>query len=204
MRVLGVDAGFHGAAGPPAAVLLDRDGTLVVDVAYNSDPEQVSPMPGARRALDRLRSAGIPTAVITNQSGIDRGLIRPDQVEAVNRRVEELLGPLGPWFVCPHRPDEGCPCRKPRPGLVLAAAAALGLRPVDVAVVGDIGTDMDAARAAGARGILVPTPVTRPEEVAAADEVAADLLAAVDRLLAPPAQGPPARQDLDRARRAAG
>src|SRR5581483_7454468 len=89
-------------AGRPAAVLLDRDGTLVHDVPYNGDPDRVVPVPGARAALDRLRAAGVPTAVISNQSGVSRGLLSRNAVEAVNRRVEELLGPLGPWFVCFH------------------------------------------------------------------------------------------------------
>jgi histidinol-phosphate phosphatase family protein len=169
--------------GPPEAVLLDRDGTLVHDVPYNGDPDRVVPVPGARAALDRLRAAGVPIAVISNQSGVARGLVSRDAVEAVNRRVEELLGPLGPWFVCFHGPDDGCDCRKPAPGLLLRAAAALGVAPERCAVVGDIGADVDAARACGARAILVPNGVTRPEEIAAAPEVSADLGSAVDRLL---------------------
>ena len=167
----------------PAAVLFDRDGTLVVDVPYNGDPSKVVLMPGARQALDRLRDAGIPTGVVSNQSGIARRLVTPEQVEAVNRKVEELLGPLGPWAVCPHGVHDGCACRKPAAGLVLQAAEALGVDPRRVAVVGDIGADMEAARAAGARGVLVPNHATRPEEVAAAPEVAGDLRAAVDLLI---------------------
>ena len=166
-------------------MLLDRDGTLVVDVPYNGDPEQVVPLPGARAALDRLRGTGVPLAVVSNQSGVARGLLAPEQVEAVNRRVEELLGPLGPFLVCPHGPGDGCGCRKPAPGLVLEAARALGVDPARCAVVGDIGADLGAAAAAGARGVLVPTAVTRPEEVATAPEVAADLAGAVELLLAP-------------------
>jgi HAD superfamily hydrolase (TIGR01662 family) len=104
-------------------------------------------------------------------------------VGAVNGRVEELLGPLGPWFVCPHGPDDGCRCRKPAPGLVLRAAAALGVRPDECAVIGDTGADVEAAAAAGARGVLVPNAVTRSEEIARAPEVAPDLPAAVARLL---------------------
>lgn len=169
----------------PRAVLFDRDGTLVVDVPYNGDPALVRPLPGAAEALSRLRDAGIPTAVVSNQSGIARGLLTRTQVDAVNARVEQLLGPLGPVFVCEHGADDGCACRKPRPGMVLAAAAALGVDPRDCAVVGDIGTDVGAALAAGARPVLVPTPVTRVEEVAAAPEVADDVLAAVELLLAP-------------------
>ncbi|MEO3810632.1 HAD-IIIA family hydrolase [Sphaerisporangium sp. B11E5] len=167
----------------PAAVLFDRDGTLIVDVPYNSDPALVRPVPGAREALDRLRGAGVPIGVVTNQAGVAKGLIGEDSLREVNMRVEELLGPFGVWAVCPHDDGDGCDCRKPLPGLVLRAAAALGVAPADCVVIGDIGRDMGAARAAGARGILVPTPVTLPEEVAAAPEVAADLTAAVDAVL---------------------
>ena len=168
---------------PPVAVLFDRDGTLVADVAFNGDPARVAVIPGAREALARLRAAGIATAVVSNQSGVARGRLRPEQVGAVNRRVEELLGPLGPWLICPHGPDDGCGCRKPAPGLILAAASALGVDARDCVVIGDIGADMEAAAAAGVRAILVPTPATRPEEVANALQVAPDLRAAVDLLL---------------------
>ncbi len=169
----------------PAAVLFDRDGTLVEDVPYNGDPNRVAPMPGAREAIERLRTAGIPTAVVSNQSGIARGLLTSEQVEAVQRRIESALGPLGPWLYCPHGPDDGCGCRKPEAGLVLRAAAALGVPPERCVVVGDIGSDAEAAKAAGARAILVPTDRTRPEELAAADAIAPDLPAAVERLLGP-------------------
>ena len=167
----------------PHAVLLDRDGTLVVDAPYNGDPARVVPMPGARAALARLRAAGVPTAVVSNQSGIARGLLTRAQVDAVNARVEELLGPLGPVLVCPHGPRDGCACRKPAPGLVLEAAAALGVPPAGCVVIGDIGADVGAARAAGAAHVLVPTPVTLRGEVDDADVVAPDLLAAVSLVL---------------------
>jgi D-glycero-D-manno-heptose 1,7-bisphosphate phosphatase len=169
---------------PVEAVLFDRDGTLVVDVPYNGDPVKVRPVPGAAEALARLRRAGLPLAVVSNQSGIARGWLTVEQVDAVNRRVDELLGPFAAFLVCPHGPTDGCGCRKPRPGMVVDAAARLGVAPEACALVGDIGADVDAALAAGARPFLVPTPVTRREEVAAAPEVAADLPAAVDVLLA--------------------
>jgi HAD superfamily hydrolase (TIGR01662 family) len=109
----------------PAAVLFDRDGTLVVDVPYNGDPAKVRPVPGAGAALDLLRAAGIPAGVVTNQSGVARGLITAGEVQQVNRRIDALLGPFAVWQVCPHGPADGCPCRKPRPGMVLAAAPAV-------------------------------------------------------------------------------
>jgi histidinol-phosphate phosphatase family protein len=143
----------------------------------------VKPVPGARAALDRLRAAGLPIAVVSNQSGVARGLLTTEQVAAVNARVDELLGPFDAVVVCEHGPDDGCACRKPRPGLVLEAARRLGVDPARCVLVGDIGTDVEAARAAGARPVLVPTAVTRPEEVAAAPEVADDLAAAVELVL---------------------
>ncbi|HZM29574.1 MAG TPA: HAD family hydrolase [Acidimicrobiales bacterium] len=172
-------------------VLFDRDGTLVVDVPYNGDPERVEPVPGASDAIRRLRDAGVAVGIVSNQSGVARGLLSEDQVHAVNGRVAELLGPFGAVAWCPHGPGDGCGCRKPAPGLVKMAAARLGLAPDRCAVVGDIGADVDAARAAGARAVLVPNGRTRPAEVAAAMwardvVVAPDLAAAVDALLGQP------------------
>lgn len=167
---------------PPRAVLFDRDGTLVVDVPYNGDPARVVPMPTSRSTVRLLHSAGIPLGVVSNQSGIGRGLITRDQVAAVNRRVDELLGPFDVWCVCPHEAIDECGCRKPKPGMVLEAASALGVDAAEVAVIGDIGADVAAARAAGARAVLVPTPVTRVEEIRNAEFVAPDLRSAVELL----------------------
>jgi D-glycero-D-manno-heptose 1,7-bisphosphate phosphatase len=165
------------------AVLFDRDGTLVVDVPYNPDPALVEPMPTALSAVRALRAAGVPVGVVSNQSGVARGLITPDQLAAVNARVDEIFGAFDTWQVCPHGVDDGCRCRKPRPGLVLAAAEALGVAPADVVVIGDIGSDMGAAEAAGAHGVLVPTAATRPDEVRRAPQTAATLAEAVGAIL---------------------
>ncbi|WP_442791387.1 HAD-IIIA family hydrolase [Micromonospora sp. NBC_01739] len=165
------------------AVLLDRDGTLIEDVPYNGDPDKVRAMPGARAALDRLRAAGLRLAVVTNQSGLARGLFTQGQLERVHDRVEELLGPFDSWQVCPHDDGDACVCRKPAPGLVYAAAEALGTVPARCVLIGDIGRDVTAALAAGAAGVLVPTPVTRAEEIAAAPWVADDLPSAVGEIL---------------------
>ncbi len=164
------------------AVLFDRDGTLVHDVPYNTDPDLVAPVAGAREVLDGLRRRGVLVGVVSNQSGVARGLITAAQLTAVNGQVDELLGPFGTWQVCPHGAADGCTCRKPAPGLVLAAAAALGVDPAECVMIGDIGADVRAGLSAGARAVLVPTPVTRPEEVAYARAhalVAADLGEAV-------------------------
>lgn len=165
------------------AVLFDRDGTLVHDVPYNGDPDLVAPVPGARDALDRLRVAGIRLGVVSNQRGLALGRFDHDDLDAVNARLDRLLGPFPVIACCPHDAVDSCECRKPEPGLVHAAAARLGVDPADCVVVGDIGADVRAAAAAGAGSILVPTPVTRPEEIRSAPTTATDLHAAVDLIL---------------------
>ncbi len=165
-------------------MLFDRDGTLIVDVPNNRDPGRVVPMPGAERALARLRGAGIPTAMVTNQSAVASGALSLDDVRAINLRVDALLGPIGPVFVCPHAPADACACRKPQPAMVIDAARALGVAPGDCVLIGDIGADVDAAQRAGARAILVPTPVTLRAEIDAAPYVARSLDEAVDAVLA--------------------
>jgi histidinol-phosphate phosphatase family protein len=155
-----------------AAVLFDRDGTLIIDVPYLNDPDGVRPVPQAGRVLDQLRARGIAVGVVSNQSGVARGLITDEQLDRVNARVAELLGPFDTWQVCRHAPEAGCACRKPAPGMITAAARDLGLEPSQCLVVGDIGADVQAALAAGASAVLVPTAVTRPDEVAWARRVA--------------------------------
>jgi len=168
----------------PDLVLFDRDGTLVHDFPYNGDPDWVRPVPGAKEALDRLRARGIRVGVASNQSGVARGLITMAQVDACMARLTELLGPFDTIQACPHGPDDGCTCRKPAPGMVTTACAALAVDPARCVVIGDVGSDVEAAVAAGAVGILVPTPVTRKSEVAAAPRCAATLADAVDAVLA--------------------
>jgi D-glycero-D-manno-heptose 1,7-bisphosphate phosphatase len=165
---------------PFDAVLFDRDGTLVTDVPYNTDPRRVMPMPTAVETVRRLREAGICVGVVTNQSGVGRGLITPEQLGAVHAAIDEAIGPFDVWEVCPHTPDDDCACRKPQPGLVLAATARLGVEPSRTLMIGDIASDVDAAVAAGACAVLVPNAATRAEEVDAAQLVAPDLASAVE------------------------
>jgi histidinol-phosphate phosphatase family protein len=153
----------HAPAEPPLAVLLDRDDTLIEDGPYLNDPAGVVPMPTAQRALGRLREHGLLLAVVTNQSGVAKGLISPEQLDAVNLRVDELLGPFDSWQVCVH--EGGCDCRKPAPGMVIAAADALGVDTRRCVMIGDTGGDVAAAQAARAKAILVPTGRTLPVEI---------------------------------------
>ncbi|NYJ05911.1 HAD-IIIA family hydrolase [Petropleomorpha daqingensis] len=169
--------------GLPDLVLFDRDGTLVHDFPYNGDPDWVRPVDGAREALDRLRARGVRVGVVSNQSGVARRLITTEQVEACNARLAELLGPFDVIRYCPHGPDDGCACRKPAPGMVKDACAELGVDPARCVVIGDIGADVDAASAAGAVGILVPTPVTRKSEVAAATRSVKTLAVGIENVL---------------------
>jgi D-glycero-D-manno-heptose 1,7-bisphosphate phosphatase len=150
----------------PCAVLFDRDETIVVDVPFNGDPERVEPAPNAKALLDRLRAAGLPLAVVSNQSGVGRGYITAAQVRAVNRRIDELLGPFAGFFVCPHSPDDACNCRKPKPQLIFDAARALGVQPACCVVVGDRDSDVEAARNAGA----IPLKISGPDELGKAVE----------------------------------
>ncbi|HEY3978705.1 MAG TPA: HAD-IIIA family hydrolase [Streptosporangiaceae bacterium] len=197
-RLRGRRAARHARPWPPPAkaVLFDRDGTLIEDVPYNGDPALVALVPGARAAVGLARGHGLRVGLITNQSGIARGLLSRAEADAVNARLAELLGPLDVVLVCPHAESDQCSCRKPAPGMVYWAAAELGIAAHEIAVIGDIGADVQAARRAGARGFLVPAPATRPAERsgvrAAPDVAAAAAMAAGVRRPGPvwPAGGP--------------
>ena len=167
----------------PAAVLFDRDGTLIIDDPELRDPARLRLIPGAVAALARLRAAGIEIGIVTNQAGVGEGRLRGDELAALHARLDELAGPFATVAACTHARAAACACRKPAPGLVLLAAAALGVEPRDCVVVGDIASDVAAAHAAGARAVLVPTPVTLRAEVEAAPVVARDLAEAVDLIL---------------------
>jgi D-glycero-D-manno-heptose 1,7-bisphosphate phosphatase len=158
-----------------AAVLFDRDGTLVEDVPYNADPDRVAPIEGAVDVVEALRSRHLRIGVVTNQSGVARGMIRSCDVERVNDRVDRLFGGFDAWCVCPHGPDDACTCRKPAPGLVIDGAARLGVATAQVMVVGDRLADVEAAGAAGALSVLVPSVRTEPAAREQADHVLGDI-----------------------------
>jgi histidinol-phosphate phosphatase family protein len=171
---------------PPLAVLLDRDDTIIEDSPYLNDPAGVRPMRGAANALGRLRQRGLLLGVVTNQSGVAKGLITPDELDAVNARVDAVLGPFDSWQICVHDDGDGCRCRKPAPGMVQAAADELGVDASRCVLIGDTGGDVDAALSARADAVLVPTDRTRSHEVSDARvraRVAATLEDAVSLVL---------------------
>lgn len=142
-------------------VLLDRDGTLIHERRYLSDPRQVELIDGAGEALGRLRALGLGTAIVTNQSGVGRGLFDEARLAQIHRRLVVLLaaagGALDGIYVCPHVPEDDCPCRKPRPGLIERAQRELGLDPGASFVVGDKACDIELGKRVGAMTVLVRT-----------------------------------------------
>ena len=175
----------------PWYVLLDRDGTVIEDRHYLADPDGVALLPGAVEGLRKLGAAGYRLALLTNQSGIGRGLFSEDDMHRVHERLRALLVAHGVEldgiFFCPHGPDEACDCRKPAPGLFMQAAARLGARPERTCIVGDKAIDVRLAKNVGARGILVRTGYGAREAAAAAPEADAitdDLSTAADWIIA--------------------
>ncbi|MDD4951547.1 MAG: HAD-IIIA family hydrolase [Desulfovibrionaceae bacterium] len=167
----------RGLSSGAAAVFLDRDGTVIQERHYLRDPDQVELIPGAARALERLKALGLKLVLVSNQSGVGRGYFSTRDVDAVHERLRAILAregvELDGIFFCPHAPDEGCGCRKPAPGMALRAAESLGLDLGQSFVVGDKACDVDLGRAVGATAILVRTgygagheALCRPEHVA--------------------------------------
>ena len=144
-------------AGRPA-VFLDRDGTVIDDVAYLSRLEDIRPVPGVSESLRKLREIGYAVVLVTNQSGVARGYFDEVFVQETHRVLEELLAfRFDGIYYCPHGPDDGCSCRKPSPGMVNTAIEELCLKRPGSYVVGDKAADMELARNAGLQGILVRT-----------------------------------------------
>ena len=141
-----------------AAVFLDRDGTVIVDAGYPSDPAQVQLLPSAAAGLARLKQAGFKLVLISNQSGIGRGLVSPADAERVHDRLVDDLAAAGVTldgaYYCPHAPADACACRKPSPELIFRAARELEIDPARSFMVGDRVSDLEAGRRAGCRTIL--------------------------------------------------
>lgn len=144
------------------ALFADRDGTIIVDAGYPSDPSQVALMPGAADALRALRARGLRVVVVSNQSGVARGLLTEADVWRVHQRMLSLLEARGATvdavYYCLHGPDDGCACRKPKPGLLLRAAREHGIDLGGSLVVGDKVSDVEAGHAAGCATALLFSP----------------------------------------------
>ncbi|MDA8019464.1 MAG: D-glycero-beta-D-manno-heptose 1,7-bisphosphate 7-phosphatase [Thermoanaerobaculia bacterium] len=127
---------------------------------YIRSPEAFIPIPGSLNAIGRLCAAGFRVTLATNQSGVGRKYFSVETLHQIHDKLRRLL-PVGsvidPIVYCPHHPDDHCDCRKPQPGMLLDIAARLGRPTSELAFVGDSATDIEAARRAGARGLLVRT-----------------------------------------------
>ena len=160
-------ARHRGRAARPA-VFLDRDGTLVVERGYLSDANDLELLPGVPLALQNLRAAGFALVVISNQSGVGRGLFPLSRVYEAMARLRRLLrahgAELDAVYFCPHRPEEGCDCRKPQPGLLRRAAEDLQLDVGRSFMIGDKRIDAETGQRAGAEGVLVRSGYGRDEE----------------------------------------
>jgi histidinol-phosphate phosphatase family protein len=162
------------------AILFDRDGTLIADNPGNRDPNAIVLMTGARDAVERARAAGAKIGVVTNQPGLAQGTITRAEIDALHARIEESLGPFDGWFICAHALHERCACRKPEPGLLLDALEKFAVGVRECVMIGDIGSDVEAANTIGMRSILVPTEITLPQEIISAPLVARTLPEAVE------------------------
>lgn len=166
-------------------VILDRDGTIIVERNYLSDPDGVELLPSVTAGLQKLINLGLRLVVVTNQSGVGRGYFGMAAVDAVHQRMMKFLGEHGiefeGIFVCPHTPDDDCDCRKPQPGLAIVAADYLGLSACDAFVIGDKACDIQLGQNVGATTLLVRTGYGEEEASAGRchpDFVVADLLEA--------------------------
>lgn len=180
-------------------IFLDKDGTLVEDVPYNVDPGRIVLKPGAERGLAQLHQAGYRFVVVSNQSGVARGMFPIEALDGVEDHLRRVLrertgAEPRAFYWCPHHPDgtihgyaKECDCRKPKPGMLLAAARDLGIRLEDAWMIGDILNDVEAGNQAGCRTILIdnggetewlPGPFRRP------NFTARDLAEAAETILA--------------------
>ncbi len=162
--------------------LLDRDGTIVIDRVYLDNAAGLEFLPGAAQGLRLLHERGYRLVVISNQSGVARGLIPPGRLEEMNARLMQMVEQAGARlegiYCCPHAPEDHCSCRKPEPGLILQAAAELGFDPRDAVVIGDKDSDIEAGKRVGAATVLITTEKALSAQELSADAAAADLIGA--------------------------
>ncbi len=172
-------------------VFLDRDGTLVRDSGYTHRIRDYELLPGVVSGLRALRTAGYRLAIVTNQSGIGRGFFDEPAYHAFQQHLLADLKKYGvaiaASFFCPHRPEAGCACRKPRPGMLQRAQKSLGAELAESFLIGDRTSDAEAALAAGCRGSVIVGPAAADDAPLPARAVrASDLKAAAAHILAQP------------------
>jgi D-glycero-D-manno-heptose 1,7-bisphosphate phosphatase len=164
------------------AVFLDRDNTIIKDDGYFHDPDSIVFVPGAVGGLLELQRAGFLLFVVTNQSGIGRGYFPESDTIAVNKKITDLLREQGirmeKIYYCPHAPEENCPCRKPKPFLILKAAQEFGINLAKSFFIGDHIKDMETGRAAGTMTVFIGSP----ERSSAIDLTASNLTEAAEKI----------------------
>jgi D-glycero-D-manno-heptose 1,7-bisphosphate phosphatase len=173
------------------AVFFDRDGTLMEEVHYCADPALVRVFPGVPEALRRLKSTGFALFIVTNQSGIGRGLFTEEQYHAVQNEFLRQLGPglIDRTYFCPDVPGAAGPRRKPAPGMLLEAAADYAIDLAQSWMVGDKSADVECGRRAGARTILVLTGYGLQHQSSAPDFICQDAAEAAARIANAPQNG---------------
>ncbi|MFM8715256.1 MAG: D-glycero-alpha-D-manno-heptose-1,7-bisphosphate 7-phosphatase [Spartobacteria bacterium] len=167
------------------AIFLDRDGTLMDEVNYCNDPATVRAIPGAGKTLALLREQGWLTVIITNQSGLAKGLITPAQYEAVNAELlRQLGGGIDAIYFCADHPDQPTERRKPQPGMLLEAAVDLEINLASSWMIGDKPIDVECGHNAGCRTILVRTGYGSAQSQTNADFVMNDVTEALQHIIA--------------------
>ena len=158
--------------------LLDRDGTIIVEKHYLKSVDELELLPHAIEGLRALAAQGYGLIVVSNQSGIGRGLVTVEQVEAIHAELKCRLRAGGveiaAFYYCPHPPQDGCECRKPKTGMASQAIADFGFEPEKSLVIGDKASDIEFGRAIGARTVLVRTGYGRQHEATARPDVITD------------------------------
>jgi D-glycero-D-manno-heptose 1,7-bisphosphate phosphatase len=171
---------------PCKVVVLDRDGTIVVDRHYLADPDALEFEPGADAGLRKMSEMGFKLVLITNQSGVARGFFSLARVAEIHQRLRQMLQSIGVRldgvYFCPHGPQEGCDCRKPGLGLMRQASKELGFDMSQAIVIGDKDSDVEFGRRAGALTMLIAKPGSPEASTTGADYVVGNLNEAADIL----------------------
>jgi D-glycero-D-manno-heptose 1,7-bisphosphate phosphatase len=167
-------------------VVLDRDGTIVIDRGYLDDPAGLEFLPGAVDSLRRLNDMGYRLVIVTNQSGVGRGMFSVDRLGEIHDRLAEMMRSAGVRlegiYYCPHTPDAGCSCRKPATGLLFQAASELGFEPSAAIVIGDKMSDVEFGSRAGATTILLSADGVPTGAAVIPDFVATDMTQAAQMI----------------------